>query len=450
MGEPKKDTGKKAIVILAAGRGSRLKKDGRPKPLTKFLGVPLIERAIRAFYACGAREFYVVTGYRHRDVESFLKKVAQRLGDDVSITTVFNDRWEGGNGTSFLKGASSQKRDFVLAMCDHVFSRDLMVHALRYEPPPGGMALFVDTRVDNPIIDKEDATKVRLQGGQVIAIGKDLDLYSGYDTGLFVCSKDVGANARPLEGARELGLSTVFQWLTDRGLTRAIEIDSGFWADLDDLNAFKRAEKALFMLLRGKAHDGPVSRFLNRPLSIRLTSLLVNTPLTPNQVSIISFMLAIVASIFMTQGSYLWFALGGIMAQVASIVDGCDGEIARLKWQQSDYGAWLDAVLDRYADAFMIGGITWHVANHHALGNVGWILGTVALAGSLINSYTADKYDGWMRQRKKVPRFRLGRDVRIFLVFVSSLAYRPVELLVMLAGIMNTENVRRMWQLRTA
>ena len=440
----------KSIVILAAGKGSRLGERSRPKPLTRFLGMPLLERTIRAFRACGAREFLVVTGFRHREIEAFLEKLSKRL-NNVTIRPIYNQRWEMGNGTSFLAAAPHVKGDFVLTMCDHVFSKDLMVQAMTKTPPPGGMGLFVDTRIDNPVIDKDDATKVFIDEERITAIGKGLERYSGFDTGLFVCSRQVfhHLDALSLDG-KTLGLSTIFQYLSDMGHTCAYEIRNGFWADLDDLNAFKRAEKALFMLLRGKAHDGPVSRLLNRPLSIRLTSLLVNTPITPNQVTLVSFFLATLASLFLTKDSYLWFAMGGIMAQLASIIDGCDGEIARLKWQQSEYGAWLDAVLDRYADAFLICGITWHVANYHSMGNAGWLLGTIALVGSLINSYTADKYDGWMKSRKKVQRFRLGRDVRIFLVFLSTIFYRPVELLVMLAGIMHTENIRRMWQLRTA
>jgi CDP-L-myo-inositol myo-inositolphosphotransferase len=161
-------------------------------------------------------------------------------------------------------------------------------------------------------------------------------------------------------------------------------------------------------------------------------------------------MMAALASFFLSHESYLWFAAGGLMAQLASIIDGCDGEIARLKWQQSDYGAWLDAVLDRYADSCLLIGVTWHVANYRLLGPKGWLLGIVAIVGSLINSYTADKYDGWLKQRQKVQRFRLGRDVRIFLVFLSGLFYRPVEMLILLAGVMNLENIRRIWSLRSA
>ena len=64
-------------------------------------------------------------------------------------------------------------------------------------------------------------------------------------------------------------------------------------------------------------------------------------------------------------GGYVTLALGGLIAQFASIIDGCDGENARLKFLKSDFGGWFDAVLDRYADALLLFGLTWHA---HAAG----------------------------------------------------------------------------------
>ncbi len=437
-------------LILAAGRGSRLSKKGTPKPLTPFLGVPLIERSIRCFHACGIKKFVVVTGYKDEQVRKFLDKLAEKL-PDISINPIFNRDWEMGNGTSFMAGARTLDKDFILSMCDHVFSRDLVQKVLACKAPPGGLALLVDTRIKNPVIDRDDATKVAFKKGRIEKIGKTMECFDGYDTGLFVCSGDVAVMVDKSVSSRKVySLTDIVTALSLMGRALVIDTNTGFWADLDDKNAFKRAEKALLMLIRGKAHDGPVARLLNRPISIRLSTLLVKTPATPNQISILSFLLALAAAFMLSKDSYFWFAAGGLIAQLASIVDGCDGEIARLKWQQTEYGAWLDAVLDRYADAFLIAGVTWHVANHNMMGNLGWLIGLLALIGSLINSYTADKYDGWMKEHKKAQRFRLGRDVRIFLVFLSGIFYRPVELLIMLAGIMNTENIRRMWQLKSA
>jgi CDP-L-myo-inositol myo-inositolphosphotransferase len=164
---------------------------------------------------------------------------------------------------------------------------------------------------------------------------------------------------------------------------------NGFWIDVDDRNAFKKAEKALLDSTRGKINDGPVSYWLNRPISIRLSRFLVNFNVTPKQISFFSFVLSIIAAGLFAQGNYWLLALGGIIAQFASIIDGSDGEVARVKYLSSDYGGWFDAVLDRYADAFLLFGLTWHVCGQNFSA---WVLGTgfLAIIGSFMLSYTVD------------------------------------------------------------
>ncbi len=136
-------------------------------------------------------------------------------------------------------------------------------------------------------------------------------------------------------------------------------------------------------------------------------------------------------------------ALGGALAQLASIIDGCDGEIARLKHSQSEFGGWFDAVLDRHADAILLFGLMWH--EFAATGtNLSVVLGFAAIVGSFLNSYTADKYDGLMAQRLHgASYFRLGRDVRVFVIFLGALLNLPLVTLGVVALVMNVEVVRR-------
>jgi CDP-L-myo-inositol myo-inositolphosphotransferase len=145
----------------------------------------------------------------------------------------------------------------------------------------------------------------------------------------------------------------------------------------------------------------------------------------------------------MAFGGYPALAIGGVLAQLASIIDGCDGEIARLKHSQSAFGGWFDAVLDRYADAILLFGLMWH--EFAATGtNLSILLGFAAIAGSFLNSYTADKYDGLMAQRLQgASYFRLGRDVRVFIIFLGAVLNQPLLTLGVVALVMNVEVVRR-------
>ena len=87
-------------LIIAAGKGSRLRQKCDCKPLIPILGVPLIERVIRSALEAGADEFCVVTGYLGERVRRFLTGLDERAG--IRITTVVNEDWQKGNGLSVL------------------------------------------------------------------------------------------------------------------------------------------------------------------------------------------------------------------------------------------------------------------------------------------------------------------------------------------------------------
>ena len=77
-------------LILAAGKGSRLRRRAESKPLLALAGVPLIERAIRSAREAGADRFVVVTGHRAQAVQDFLRGLSARLL--VPIEAVPNSR----------------------------------------------------------------------------------------------------------------------------------------------------------------------------------------------------------------------------------------------------------------------------------------------------------------------------------------------------------------------
>ena len=151
-----------------------------------------------------------------------------------------------------------------------------------------------------------------------------------------------------------------------------------------------------------------------------------------------------VGAFFFFLGGYSNLVIGALLAHLSSVIDGCDGEIARLKFQVTEFGGWFDAVLDRYADAFLLFGLTYYVyAANRDISAL--FIGFLAIIGTFMNSYTADKYDGLMK-RKLVPGkyyFRMGRDVRMFIIFVGALLNQPLIVLALIALLMNAENIRR-------
>lgn len=95
-----------------------------------------------------------------------------------------------------------------------------------------------------------------------------------------------------------------------------------------------------------KPADGWVSRNINRRFSKPISRVLAYTPITPNMVTWVNGMLAFSPIYFMVQGGYRNWLIGATLYQLASILDGVDGELSRLKMKHSKFGQWLDTLFD--------------------------------------------------------------------------------------------------------
>ena len=429
-------------LIIAAGKGSRLRLRGDSKPLIPILGVPLIERVIRSAREAGADDFYVVTGYHEERVRTFLKGLSDRTG--IRITPIVNGDWEEENGLSVLKARHHLSDPFLLLMADHLFEPSIAREMLEIPLAEGEISLAVDRDIRNSLVDMGDVTRVKTEEGKINNIGKGLTDFNGFDTGIFVSTPAIfGTLERCAEESSDTSLCGAVRVLAIEGRAKAVDINGHFWIDVDDPAAVRRAENALLTDLGDKPNDGPVSRHLNRPLSVRISRRLVNYGITPNQISLFSFLCSVLVAGLFALGGYPALLLGGFLAQFASVFDGCDGEVARLKFQTSPYGGWLDAVLDRYADALLLFGLTWH-AYADKTDSLILLTGFLAIIGSFMVSYTADKYDRLMRARIQHGKgFRLGRDVRVFLIFLGALLNQTALTLVVIAAVMNIETIRR-------
>ena len=432
-------------VVLAAGQGRRIgaSEKGKPKPLIRLLGLPLIVRSIFTLREAGIRDIIVVTGFKGDMIKEHLGD-GRRFG--VKISYADNPEWERGNAVSLLKARKFAGERFILVMSDHVFSPEIIKRLSHKRIQRGEAVLAVDKK-PNEYVDMEDATKVLIEGDRIVSIGKDLRKYNGVDCGAFLLTADIFSTIEDTLSDGKDTLNDVMDKVAKKGSLRAYDIGGEFWIDVDTEDALKTAERLLLKSLI-KPTDGFVSRVLNRPLSTRITRWLVNTELTPNVLSIISFIICIVSAALFSIGSYLSFLVGGLLAQFTSVLDGCDGEVARLKFQSSSYGAWLDSVLDRYGDAAIVLGIVYGLWSYTGEPRV-WLVGYIALMGSLISSYTATKYDEIVKKTRR-SNWRFGRDTRLFLVMICAILNELYLLLVLIGIITNLVSIRRLYVMRTS
>jgi CDP-L-myo-inositol myo-inositolphosphotransferase len=178
------------------------------------------------------------------------------------------------------------------------------------------------------------------------------------------------------------------------------------------------------------AYDGYISRHVNRRLSDPLARLLAKTRITPNQVSWAAFSIALLSFISFAFGQNI---VGGLLVQLSSIVDGVDGSLARLKSITSGFGGFLDSMLDRYADIFIVLGLTLWSSSHENYPGI-WLAGFLAIAGTICISYTRARIDSDYRLLfDKGPKSLASRDIRLFLIMVGAVAGQAYFCLVVIA-----------------
>ncbi|MBL9018448.1 MAG: CDP-alcohol phosphatidyltransferase family protein [Myxococcales bacterium] len=132
-----------------------------------------------------------------------------------------------------------------------------------------------------------------------------------------------------------------------------------FTAAAPDRRALHRAERRLVWSLR-KSADGLAAAWINRHISLRISWLLMRTPVHPNHITIAALVLAILGAAAIAHGAAV---VGFLLVNLGSIIDGCDGELARLRYQFSRTGQWLDTVVDDLANVAYASGIALYLTD---------------------------------------------------------------------------------------
>jgi phosphatidylglycerophosphate synthase len=110
----------------------------------------------------------------------------------------------------------------------------------------------------------------------------------------------------------------------------------------------------------GTSLDSPIiDRYIIRKVSGFITGFLVRTSVTPNQVTMISLILGIIAAVFFSFGGHTNTITAGLIFFLCIVFDQCDGEVARTKQMESEFGRAFDIIVDSIVNAVIVAGITF-------------------------------------------------------------------------------------------
>ncbi len=219
---------------------------------------------------------------------------------------------------------------------------------------------------DVPVPDKKDTLYLMGENSPVMSIGvSDISRLSQM------------LSSKPNLDSLQETLSKKYPFVT-------FDLDNRKFYTIADHGDISNVEKSLYHGLI-KETDGFMARHFNRKISLAITRQLINTSLTPNQMSLISIGIGLIGALLLSFPIISLQVFGALLFLLHSITDGCDGELARLKYMESRWGGLLDYWGDNivHAAVFLGIGLAWKKATGLMIAL--WCSG-FAIAGSLLTA----------------------------------------------------------------
>jgi len=313
-------------LLLAAGEGSRLRTYAKQKTLHHIAGVPLLGRILQGLKEAGINSVYIVIGYEGDEIR---REIGENYaGLDVTYITAKN--WEKGNLYSFLAAKGVFKTNFILCMGDHIFDSQI-VKSLINVNLNDALVLAVD-RVGHAF----DDTKVQEHNGMILNIGKHINHSNFVDTGFFFCSPKIFSYAERAvkQGASEL--ADCIRLAAQNKDAQVLDVSGHYWVDVDTKKDLERAKRLLARHSQKKRGASDfVAHYFNRPIENAIIYHISDTGITPNQLTILTNVLAYLVTALFLFGHLL---IGSFLTFIVGVIDGLDGKLARIRGHTTKLG----------------------------------------------------------------------------------------------------------------
>jgi len=371
----------RAVIVLEPGyRG-----EGSAWASAKVAGLPLIERAVRGLARVGVREVICwspngslngLAGGLENEVEAAARREGVRLSWAANVAgvpaTMLSGGAESGSGDGGTKAAGNESPErvdsgeVIIVPAWASWSWRALREALQCRSNISVARVVHNGRA----AAVEDESTGAVEDGRAGDLERGPWLVSVVPDGLF--------------------------WNPMAALTaNASEVPLGddSWTIVKDKASRGAAERSLFATIY-KASDGLHAR-ANRRLSLGMSRWLLYTPLTANVATLLVLAVSLLGAAVIAQASWPALLLGSSLVYLGCVLDGVDGEIARLKYQESDLGCWLDTIGDYIFYVATIGAFGWAVYVRQEFDPFFGMVAVATLLGLLLTLFVL----AWQRHR---------------------------------------------------
>ncbi|HSN04554.1 MAG TPA: CDP-alcohol phosphatidyltransferase family protein [Nitrospira sp.] len=362
------------------------RRPGVAGPLTSVVGIGLFQRAVLTLQRAGIRQLIVLAGQE----EDQLK---QALGRGPRVTIAV--RWMPirefplDDPRTWDVLAEEVHGFCLIASARGLFSRPL-IESLRRDVQHG-QAILVAQPAGRPGAG-ERRVPVTVRAERLLALGSARGEESGLVAGelLVVPSSLMQSGHAPDSTEDTIPIRSWIERAARDGRVRVLRTDvnpSEWYQDVRTQDDVPRAERRLFSSLKGE-FEGFVDRYFNRKLSRWFTRVFLVLGLSPNAITMIATVIGILAAAEFGIGTYSAGILAAALFQLAAVIDCCDGEVARLTFTESPFGAWLDIAMDNVVHMAIFAGIAVGAYQRAAGQDEAWIplaLGAAAIVGNALS-----------------------------------------------------------------
>jgi phosphatidylglycerophosphate synthase len=330
---------------------------GSVGPLTDIVGVGLFQRTVLTLQRAGIRQLIVLAGSEEDQLKQVLAN-GPRVTIPVRWMPIREFPLDDQRTWEFL---AAEVRGFALiTSVNAVFSRAL-VEQLRREVRDGEAIVVAQTGVRRSGESTTGGPRLKVSVDRLTSFAPahfDESAPSSADLAVLPAHLMNAAIQLPDEGSR-LPIRRWIERAAVDGRVRVVTAEEkrGTWyQEVRVPSDVPMAEKKLFNSLKGEA-EGFVDRYFNRKLSRWFTRLFLAAGFSPNAVTVVATLIGFVSAVGFAMGTYAAGVAAALLFQLAAVIDCCDGEVARLTFTESPFGAWLDIAMDNLVHMAIFAGI---------------------------------------------------------------------------------------------
>ncbi|MEM7008768.1 MAG: CDP-alcohol phosphatidyltransferase family protein [Thermodesulfobacteriota bacterium] len=308
-------------IVVAAGTGIEDTDLNRYGSI-EFGSLPQIKRLVITAQRAGIEHFTIIT----QDSDSILKDL---LSNDKRIESTIN--W------------------ITLDEEIHFDSVPYLILQSNLLTTPDALSSFMESELKKTEIsilaDTSDDLWVKANGDKV----EEITPNGGRIVGAYIA----GGNLLNKSFSKTKSIKNLVSEIVESGKAKYGKFSGKYWMRLnEDEDTGKEAEDLIFNYV-GKTATGWISRNINSKFSLPTSRQLVKTPLSPNMISIGINIIGSLCGVFYALGHPV---IGALFMHIATILDRCDGEVARVKLMETKEGEWVDTISDQFTVlSFLIG-----------------------------------------------------------------------------------------------